>query len=173
MENQPQVSSVKDIKARMGGIMTLPSGLVVKARNPGGIQAFLASGTIPNTLMAIIQRALNTGEAVNEKQFLNDSGQIDPELMVAMEEMLNHLVVKVVVEPTVHAVPASESQRSDELLYADEIPMDDKQFLFQWISGGTKDLETFRRRQQQGVDNVLKVSSDVQQAQSAAGLIPR
>lgn len=37
-----------------------------------------------------------------------------------------------------------EDARDDGVLYADEVDLDDKMFLFQWAVGGTSDVESFR-----------------------------
>lgn len=37
-------------------------------------------------------------------------------------------------------------ERSDEVLYADEVDMEDKLFLFNWSVGGGADLDTFRKQ---------------------------
>jgi len=51
-----------------------------------------------------------------------------------------------------------EELRSDFKLYIDEIPDEDKQFIFQWISGGTRDLEAFRAQLQNNVAAVAAVA---------------
>lgn len=168
-----RISQVGDFKARMGGIQELPSGLVVKVRNPGGLQAFMVGGQIPNTLMPMIKRALEGGQSLDPKEMLGEDGEVDPKLFAAMEEMLDSVALRCIVDPAIHPKPESEEARSDEELYVDEIPMEDKQFLMQWVSGGTRDLEKFRQQQQSGLESVAKVQVDVRAAQRAAGLDPR
>jgi hypothetical protein len=168
-----KISQIGDFKKRMGGTMELPSGLVVKARNPGGLQAFMDGGIIPNNLMVIIKEALSKGKAPSVKDFMSTEGDLDPEMLAAMDVMLDAVVVKVIVEPVILPRPKTEAERSDEQLYADELPQDDKQFLLQWVSGGTRDLEKFRQQQRIGLDAVAASSGDVRAAQSAAGLDPR
>jgi len=139
-----RISSIGDFKKRMGGMMELPSGAVVRVKNPGGLQVFLQSGQIPNALMPIVQRSLKGGQGVDAEEVIKPDGSIDPEMVDAMEVMLNNVVLKTVIEPEVHPIPDDEADRDEELLYVDEFPMEDKQFLMQWVSGGTRDLETFR-----------------------------
>ena len=55
-------------------------------------------------------------------------------------------MVQCSVEPKVHPAPEDEADRDDDLLYPDDIEDMDKMFVFQWVSGGTTDLETFRQR---------------------------
>lgn len=166
-----RISQVGDFKKRLGGVMELPSGLVVKAKNPGGLRAFLNSGLIPNSLMSIIQKGLDKGSGKNISTEIVKDGKIDPEMLTDMMAMMDNIAVKVIVEPQIHPtltendlrvwnethpgnepLTSIEQLRSDDKLYADELPDDDKMFLFQWVSGGTKDLETFRRQHAAGVD---------------------
>lgn len=167
-----RISTIGDFKFRMGGIMELPSGLVVKTRNPGGLKAFIAGGDIPNSLMTIIKSSLDKGKTPNTEDFLKD-GQLDAKMIEDMDTMMNNMVVQIIVEPHISPVPESEDERADDQVYADEIPTDDKMFLFQWVSGGTRDLEKFRKQYEQSVDSVARSTSNVRTAQSAAGLDPR
>src|SRR3954453_22167561 len=62
-----KISQIGDYKKRMGGIIELPSGFFVKVKNPGGLRAFMDSGSIPNSLMPIIQESLNRGKKPDPK----------------------------------------------------------------------------------------------------------
>jgi len=160
-----KISQVGDFKKRIGGVMRLPSGAVVKVRNPGGLRVFLNGGMIPNSLMTIVKRALDEGKGINENDILNAEGSIDPEMLTDMTALLDNVVVACVVTPQVLPIPENEDDRDDELLYADEFPDDDKMFLFQWLTGGTSDLEQFRLGQQQGVAALESVAESRKSAQ--------
>lgn len=166
---QRRISQIGDFKARMGGIQELPSGLTVKVRNPGGLQAFMMNGTVPNSLMPLIKEALAKGKGMDVKEAIMPDGEIDPNMFNAMSDMLDSVTMQCVVSPKIHAVPENEEDRSDEELYVDEIPTEDKQFLLQWVTGGTRDLEEFRSRLELGVDDVAASQSAVRAAQSALG----
>lgn len=176
---QRKISQIGDFKKRLGGIQELPSGLVVKVHNPGGLQSFLAGGMIPNALMPMVQTALDKGKAPKVSDIMGKGNMPAPEMLQAMQELMNSVAVKVVTEPRIFPVltdkdvdawnadktpdhelwaESPEDIRQDDRLYADELPDDDKQFLFQWVSGGTRDLEIFRQRQQQGMDAVVAVA---------------
>lgn len=173
-----RISQVGDFKKRLGGILQLPSGVAVKVRNPGGLRAFLGSGLIPNSLMKIIQEGLDKGSGKNIASAIVKDGQIDPEMMNDMMSMMDNIAVKVIVEPVVHPTLTEndliewnnthpddvketvEQLRRDDRLYADELPDDDKMFLFQWVSGGTRDLETFRQQHAAGVDALPAITSN-------------
>lgn len=168
-----KISSVADFKRNAGGVMELPSGLIVAAFNPGGIQAFLANGTIPNSLMPIVKEALKNGKAPDPEEMLGQDGEVDPEMLKSLMEMLDSVAVSVIREPSILPKPLNEADRLDTQLYADEIPMEDKQFLMQWVTGGTRDLEKFRQELESGLGNVAKVSSTVGAAQRRAGISPK
>jgi hypothetical protein len=173
---QLRVSQVGDFKSRMGGIMELPSGRVMKLKNPGGLQAFIANGTIPNSLLGMVQSGLSgkTGpEATRAAAELSK----DVDSLADMLKMLDLVMIQAAKEPRVHEVPTQEmlerhnilhpentfetvddwrDSREDDL-FVDEIEETDKQFVFQWVSGGVRDLETFRA---QLSSNVAAVSAE-------------
>lgn len=173
-----RISQVGDFKKRIGGIIELPSGLTVKARNPGGLRAFLNTGLIPNSLMGIIQKGLDKGSGKGIAAEIVKDGRIDSEMLTDMMQMMDGIACKVIVEPRIYPTltendllewndnhlddqkESVEELRRDDRLYADELPDDDKMFLFQWISGGTRDLETFRQQHAAGVDALPAITSD-------------
>lgn len=173
-----RISQVGDFKKRIGGIIELPSGLTVKARNPGGLRAFLNTGLIPNSLMGIIQKGLDKGSGKGIAAEIVKDGRIDSEMLTDMMQMMDGIACKVIVEPRIYPTltendllewndnhlddqkESVEELRQDDRLYADELPDDDKMFLFQWISGGTRDLETFRQQHAAGVDALPAITSD-------------
>lgn len=173
-----RISQVGDFKKRIGGIIELPSGLTVKARNPGGLRAFLNTGLIPNSLMGIIQKGLDKGSGKGIAAEIVKDGKIDSEMLTDMMQMMDGIACKVIVEPRIYPTltendllewndnhlddqkDSVEELRRDDRLYADELPDDDKMFLFQWISGGTRDLETFRQQHAAGVDALPAITID-------------
>lgn len=146
------VTSVADIKKKRGGLLELPSGIVVKAHNPGGMRIFLETNVIPNSLMGIVQGHLDKGPKSNPTEEIADQivgpDGVDEDLVRDMLHMLNVVATKTIVEPEVHMPPEDEADRDDDLLYADELEDEDKMFLFQWVTGGTRDLEQFRSQLQ-------------------------
>lgn len=170
-----RISQIGDFKSRLGGITELPSSLVVKLRNPGGLKAFMSAGTIPNSLMTIIEKNVGKGKAPKPEELMPD-GKMDPVMLVEMTAFLDVVALKCIVEPRFLPVPSeadlekwnlahpdeqlddAEDLRSDDELYIDELPEDDKTFIFQWVSGGTRDLEEFRRKLDANVDAVAAVA---------------
>lgn len=170
-----KISQIGDFKKRLGGLLELPSGAVVKVRNPGGMRVFLDSGMIPNSLMKIIQDGLDKGKPAAPGDIVKD-GKIDPAMLTDMMTMMDNIAIKVIVEPPVmpaltemdliewntahpeESLDTVEQLRSEDKLYVDEFPDEDKMFIFQWVSGGTKDLETFRQQHAAGVDAISAVA---------------
>ena len=166
---QMKVSQIGDFRSRMRATLELPSGLFVKVKNPGGLTAFIANGTIPNSLLQVVQSALNEGskeDAVKQAATLAK----DVESMNDMMRLLDIVAVNVIKEPAVQLAPTPDDVKrhnllfpenqvedpddlrdEDKYLYTDEIEDLDKQFLFQWVTGGTKDLEKFRQQQESNV----------------------
>lgn len=181
-----RISQIGDFKKRLGGVMELPSGLIVKSRNPGGLRAFMASGVIPNSLMTLIQKGISNGKGITPEEIM-PNGEIDSQMMSDMTMLLDHIAMKTIVEPKIYPSLTDndlaqwnarnpenlyedvEDLRRDDRLYVDELPEDDKQFLFQWISGGTRDLETFRKKLDVNVDAMAAVAVSRSDAKLGAG----
>jgi hypothetical protein len=165
--NPKKRATAKTWKRNKGEDLTLPSGNVALVKRPGPA-ALLNGGVLPDTLMPIIQKAIKSGQGLrpeDEKDLMND-----PQKLIEALETMDRLMVMVVVEPEVafhkhqpiNAVDAAwvdipESRRngekcecgathpgSDEIIYTDEVDMDDKMFIFNYAVGGTRDLERFR-----------------------------
>lgn len=183
---QLRVSQIGDFRARMGGIIELPTGLVVKAKNPGGLTAFIANGSIPNSLLAIVQKALNGGKADVAKEAAKIAD--DTESLGEMVQLFDIVCVEVIKEPKVRLAPTEadvtkhnilfpedqvsdpyDLRKEDEFLYTDEIEMIDKQFLFQWITGGTRDLEKFRKEYESNLATLSAVQADASGAEPGDG----
>lgn len=150
-------TSAQDWKSSNAHEVEVPSGNVALVRRKG-MQAFLKKGMIPNSLMPIVQKAIKSGD-FDMKEGLEN---LDEKMLQDIMDMYDTVVVECVVQPKVTAVPTDDEgnalpydQREEGLLYVDEVDFEDKVFLFQWVVGGTKDLEQFRQQQSAAVDNVL------------------
>jgi len=179
---QLRVSQIGDFKSRVSGIQELPSGLVVKVRNPGGLTAFIANGSIPNSLLTIVKSTMDTN--MSKDDMVSQARELTSDLdsIGEMMQLMNIIAAQVIVEPQVRLTPTQEdvdrhnllspsSQvstpeelRQDDVVYTDEIDDLDKQFLFQWITGGTRDLERFREQHERS----LAAVSAEQGSESAA-----
>lgn len=178
---QARISQIGDFKSRIGGELELPSGFVIKWRNPGGLRAFMASGKIPNALVNAVEKGLKGGKASQaemEAEVLSKL-QDDPDIINQLMSLYDDVALKCFVEPRLYRVPTMddviknnkehpdaavedpEELRQDDRLYVDEIPDDDKAYLFSLLSGGVKDLETFRKQHEIDVARLSSVSRPV------------
>ncbi|MEG2887248.1 MAG: hypothetical protein RR853_08995 [Aurantimicrobium sp.] len=183
-----RVSQIGDFKERVGGLQQLPSGLVVKVRNPGGLTAFIANGTIPNSLLNIVQDTLSDDLSKEEMVKKATDLKNDMESIGDMMQLMDIIAQQVIVEPKCMPVPTEDDVtrhnllnpndqvsspadlRDDEgTLYIDEIDGLDKQFLFQWVTGGTRDLEKFRKEHERNVAAVSAKPGSADSAQPALG----
>lgn len=123
-------------------IFTLPSGNRMRIRR-ASLQQFLSNGIIPNSLMAIVQSSIQTG---NTKSVDDELKEImnDPLKLAELMELMDSVTLFCALEPRVLPAPESEADRDEALLYVDELDEADKTFIFNAAIGGTSDLEPFR-----------------------------
>lgn len=154
-----------------GVTLPLPSGNECLAR-PVRPEAFLESGMIPDALSGLISQAINSKKGLPPSK-LNEIAE-DPKKMAAALELFDRALVFTVVEPVVEMAPICaydectatyaggdgvhvdkkhsnyhryiDPDRDPEVLYADMVSMEDKQFIFQWAIGGSADVERFREK---------------------------
>lgn len=150
-----KVTSKAQWKATTGGTpLEVPSGNVALVRAPG-MQVFIEQGLIPNTLLPIVQKAISEKKAPDMSKL-----EINEESLAQMVGMIDAVAVYCVIEPALtknkdddgNTIPLSE--RDSELLYVDEVDVQDKLFIFQFAVGGVRDLETFREQQKQAMEPV-------------------
>lgn len=141
-----RASSVSDFKQKSGralDLLELPSGATAKVVNRG-MRAFLSEGMVPNSLMSIVEESLNKGRPPEMSEVVGEN--MDPKMVDDMYRLMDNAVILCFVEPRVLPAPDLGEERDDDLLYVDEIDDEDKMFLFQWVTGGTRDVEQFRRQ---------------------------
>lgn len=168
----PKKQAVTTAKGWKRGIaahdLEVPSGNVARVRREP-MQAFITKGIIPNSLLTIVQKAVDTGQEVDFKL-----DELTTEQILEMMSLLDAVIVECVEAPQVHPVPywtddnavagecAPEEvgkviplvQRNQDLLFVDEVDMEDKNFIFQWVVGGTADLAAFRSQQTAAMERV-------------------
>lgn len=150
------VATVSDFKTKVTDL-ELPSGKICQVRKPQGMQMFLANGTIPNALLPIVGKSLE-GEDAKPPELANllEEG----EKLQAVFDLADSVVVQTVVAPKVNAVPTTNLGTSvpmgerceflgiegddDDLLWVDEVDLEDKMFIFMFAVGGSRDIERFR-----------------------------
>lgn len=130
----------KDVKPT-----TLPSGNSARLRRVS-LQTFLKTGRVPNVLMKPMKRAIEKKQEMTPDELKELMS--DPEAIGEMFKLVDMIAVDAFIEPKLTPLPDDESEgRREDLLYVDEIDLDDKMFIFQWMVGGTSDLEQFRNEQ--------------------------
>lgn len=134
-------TSAKAWKQASAEPIELPSGNYMRVRRIG-MQTLMATGKMPNALMNIVRSAVDKGTGMDGVDMADVVG--DEKQLAEMMKFMDDLCCMVSVDPKVHPIPKNEADRDDETLYADEVDMDDKSFLFQLVTGGTTDLEQFR-----------------------------
>lgn len=194
METNKRPTPARDWKKKIqveGADLTLPSGNIalVKQMSP---QAFMQSGLIPDPLTAIIRKSIGAKQGLPPEALKEISD--DPEMLMSAMELFDRVLEYVVVEPAVEMPPTCdrlinevrcatyynvdvhrntqdpnyhqyhEGARAEEVLYADQVDMDDKMFVFNWCLGGTRDLDQFREELKGNVESI----SDSQNIQPEA-----
>lgn len=145
-------------------------------------EAFLTSGVIPDQLSGLVTKAIQSKKGL-PPQALTDISK-DPKQLRAALEMVDRVLVYVVVEPKVEMPPTCkiamdgepcnsyvdvpqhtdpshpqrhefvEGDRDEDVLYADQVSLEDKQFIFNFAVGGTRDVERFRQQFADGVGDL-------------------
>lgn len=157
-KSQKSPTSAKAWKKKTKVELELPSGNVALVRAMR-ITDMLAEGFFPENLRAEILTQIGKAEGQNTGSSQMDIVDLqkmfeDPEKMGEMFDIFDKVLLKCVVEPKVLPAPENEADRDDELLYADEVDMEDKVFIFQWAVGGDDDLTSFRKEFSEGVGSL-------------------
>lgn len=137
------------VSGGIGGMedVRVPSGQLCLVRRPG-LQGLMQAGVLRNidSLSALVSDKHLKKTAKGKK-----SDQVNVESIMKDTKALNdilHTVDKVVchcvVKPEVHPTPNDVTTRKPGVVYADMIDINDKMYLFNFVVGGTRDLETFR-----------------------------
>lgn len=123
----------------------LPSGHYMRIRKVG-LPVLMQTGMMPNSLMAIAQRAVSKGQGKPQEVSDDELAEMamDPKKVQELADFIDRMVVFVAQEPEVYPIPEEHVARDEDTLYVDEVDYDDKMFIFQVVTGGTTDLEQFR-----------------------------
>lgn len=150
-----EITDVSRWKAQSGKSarkLKLPSGFVCLVRNPG-MMFFLTQGMIPNSLIDFITKVMSGTEEETEitagVQDLLKEGKLGD-----MIELARTVCVHALVKPECLPAPEDEEQRDKDKLYADELDEDDMMFIFNWVAGGTHDLERFQGEQATALQDI-------------------
>jgi len=163
-------------KSTVGKVFTieLPSGNVAKVTRPG-LEMLISGGVMPDSLLQIAQGAVEKGAGKRAKiQHLDDDKARDiaenPELWSEMIDSVDQIVSHVFVDPKVKYAKEKTTEkrpngktvvtlipldkRDPNYLYTDELELDDKFFVFSFISGDSADLKSFRDKLRGNVESI-------------------
>jgi hypothetical protein len=155
-EDITEVGEWKKTSERGARKLKLPSGFVALVRNPG-LMWFVENDMVPNSLMTILSAGLNDGKPPkpSEIKSLIEAGNLADMMSLARTVLVN-CVLKPKIWPVSRReeIDADESLSDDEreeristMLFADEVDENDMMFIFNWVVGGTHDVERFREEQ--------------------------
>jgi hypothetical protein len=128
-------------------LLELPSGCQMRVRKIG-LQTLMSMGVVPNSLMGIASKAIGkgetgVGEAMSDQQLMDLVE--NPKQVKEISDFMDQMLCLVAAEPVIHPLPAPGVERDLDLLYVDEVDEEDKMFVFQVVTGGTTNIEEFRR----------------------------
>lgn len=169
--------------------LTLPSGNEADAIRVG-MEGLVRAGIVAegDSLTAVVDqkhiRRVRGGKGADRDEINAESLLNDPEAFGKVVMVVDRIMPHVLISPTVKLhfedVPKpgpgqkstrrlGEGERDPDQAYTDQIPMEDKMFLFNWAVGGTADAERFRRESDDIVADVEDGGDVPLSPQRAAG----
>lgn len=129
--------------------LLLPSGNTCLVKRPG-VQGLIKAGLLDSldSLTAIVQ--VDHIDANDPKKMAAAVGKMsaDPTRIAEALVVVDKAVCFAVVAPKVFMPPPDGETRMEGTIYADDVDEEDKMFIFQFLVGGTGDVETFRKESQ-------------------------
>ncbi|MGH9908723.1 MAG: DUF7391 family protein, partial [Pyrinomonadaceae bacterium] len=156
--------------------LELPSGHTALVRAVG-METFITQGLVPNDLLGVITEGLdiNSGKKDEklkqlEKDKLLNTLVEDQEKLASLFALVDAVTIKCVVKPEVEAPPENSEDRDPDILYVDEIDMEDKFFIFNFTVGGTRQVGEFREELASVVDSTSHVKKSVRPTKRTGGI---
>lgn len=145
------ISSPADFRNRSTAPLELPSGLTIRCRR-STLPTLMKLGFVPNELMGVANKAMAKGSPDG----LGSDVGTTPESIEKMMKMVDDVTVFAVYEPPIEPVPmrivdvggeeeVPLEEREEGVVYVDELDQQDKTFIYQYVVGGNRDLDQFRR----------------------------
>ena len=123
-----------------GELVELPSGNVVRSIRPG-LEGFVELGMVPNSLTAIAEDAIHKNKAPDPRVIAQDQVKLEE-----TAKFMDEVFVYCVKDPVCAFRPEDPAEHDEDVLYIDDVDMEDKVFLFQFVSGGTRSVQRFREQ---------------------------
>jgi hypothetical protein len=137
--------------------LTLPSGYTVEAKRID-LRILLKTGKIPNVLRPILDRAMQGLQTSPEE--LSKKVAESPEALDDVLEFMDTVWLGSVSDPVVGVRPENKEDESEDVVYTDEVDIEDKIFVVNWSMGGANDLERFREEQSTTLERVRASEGD-------------
>lgn len=124
--------------------LEVPSGQLCLVRRPG-VEGLMREGILNDldSLTGIVEekhiKRVSGKPQVNVSSLMNDQENLDNMLHV-----VDRVICHVVLKPEIQMTPNDPTRRVNGVIYADMIDMIDKMFIFQYVVGGTRGIESFR-----------------------------
>lgn len=149
--------------------LTLPSGQTCSARRIG-IESLLATGLLgeADSLTAYVDQKHIKRVNGKEPEVDVSSAMKDPKTLQQIVLLVDRITPFIVADPTVRShvedidgggtrnIP--EAERDTEAVYTDQIPLEDKMFLFNFAVGGTRSADRFLGQSADAVAGVADVT---------------
>lgn len=126
--------------------LELPTGQLVLVRRPG-VEGLMKAGVIKNldSLTSIVAKHIQTVEGKNgPQQELNISDLMEDQKLDEIVHVIDKVLCYCVVKPQVVPTPNDVTLKVPGVVYTNMIDLLDKMFVFNYVVGGTRDLESFR-----------------------------
>jgi hypothetical protein len=127
--------------------LTLPSGQVCLVRRPG-MQGLISAGVLrdADSLTSLVNQKHIVPNSRGGSELPADVKSLmqDEAALAAIEVVIDKVLVHCVVRPQVHRAPNDVTLRQPGVVYTDMVDLMDKMFVFNFVVGGTRDLESFR-----------------------------
>lgn len=129
--------------------LLLPSGNTCLVKRPG-VQGLIKAGLLDSldSLTSIVQ--VEHIDANDPKKMAAAVSKMaaDPARINEALDVVDKAVCFAVVAPKVFMPPPDGETRMEDAVYADDVDEEDKMFIFQFLVGGTRDVESFRKESQ-------------------------
>lgn len=149
-----------------GTDLSMPSGQLAYVRKPG-IEQLIAAGIINDldSLSGIVDGLITKAEGgvppkVDVEKIMSDSSQMD-----AMFHLIDRVVCHTVIKPEVHMTPNDRTSRKPGVIYCDMIDIEDRLFIFNYVTGGVTSVAAFREESAKHMASMGAVQEDEVQAQ--------
>lgn len=140
---EPTTNVIEDV--------TMPSGQLAQVMRPG-VEGLIDAGILNEVdgLSGIVSAEFLASKTVGQ------DGNIakDAKEMLKALEVADKVALLCILQPKLHPKPEDGVSREPGRAYIDQISSEDKMFVFQYVVGGTRDIETFRAQSAAAVGNV-------------------